>query len=827
MARYRQSGPTGFGEIAEFFGGTSGSAFSLNDHYRGGGIVPSQGPNGGRAAVYQIDVDPDASSGDTGTGVNEEFYIYLTGESSVDLDVPNNWRVTTYTPNNIPVDSFAVTSFTNSVRTNGVWPGNAALQGSGTFVIGNDAYEVLRDAVVDGDIFEVRLSSDNTVVFSGTVSDSGVRIIGRLEMPTIDVNTVTVREGDAPLDDTDYTFHIIRGDSATVRIEIPTNSIDETFTIARNLTTDVDLRNDLLTIVQANTAITNNWNVSAQNRTITRNTFVDTGFTVNGSGVRTDGTFTVTFRTTNANVADDSNFAIGNTLLVGHNLYEIISIARTFISSISQFEYFVTTNRLRSGDTSFFDDPIFAMTGTEEVEVPVVEFISQDTTNHAVMVGFDAPAGDLSNSQVHLESDGPTGVPSEVRIDFGTDINPQTLMLILGANDSDGIADLIAQSIEGQGQLYTSRDVSSSVRIEDSLQRDRTTPTIEVTTTGSSGLVRSDFILTTVQAGAPTERMVGQTLLYSTDDSLDLNDQWGFFTNAGVNSNPTSWPTGNGIFLRINDGEFITNQFFDTTLQTTLGLARQPDETLQAVDSTTLLITAGPVSVGSTEFNQAQYNVVGIRTVSATNLDLIITLDEINSALLENNVPLDNDLAGLTFIRRPFGDINTDIPEDTRVLDNPTILYSTGDVPGDTTGWSFSSQFADMQTETFWPNAGEFYIRIGTSEFTNFELSERLGLGQLLRFNQAVTGSTLTFNYDVMGTAATSTYIITGALLSDRNPTDVYLIRLQGLVNHSLANTNPQFTDGQVVGLTFNRPTAPLTPISFSNFYNANDGGTT
>ena len=587
------------------------------------------------------------------SSANEEFYIYMTGESTTPIDVPGNYRFTSsFTPGS---GDFR----TSGGGQSGDWPVNNPADGQGNSI---QIYGVTtaNTPIESGDTFEMRLSSDNTLVFSGvitTVTDAQLAQAAFGGGIGMNFRTdVTVREGDSPLDDTDYTVNIVRGDSASVRIEIPTDSINETFTITADLTTDVDLRNDLLTRVQANTAISNDWTVSAQNRTITRNTTVDTGFIVSSISIFSGGDSSIRFRTTNVNVADDPNFAVGNTLLVGHNIYEIVSITRSSVTG--GFDYNVRANRLRAGDSDLFNDTIFAITGTEQVEVPVVEFISRDLIDHTIMVSFDAPVGDLSFSQVHLEADGLSTTPSEIRIDFGSEVSPQTSMLILGDNDSDGIANVIAQAVDGHGQLYASRNAPSNVRIEDSQQRTRSLPTVAVFTTGTSGLASQDFTVTEVQAGEPTQSVLGQTLIYTTGASLDATNQWGFFTNTGVNTNPTAWPTGNGIFLRVNEGEFNL-----ANLQTTLNLARQPDTTQQAVEGTTILITVGPVSVGSTEFNQAQYNVVGIGTVSTSNSDLVVELNEINSALLENNVPLDNDLVGLTFARGPFGDINTDIPD--------------------------------------------------------------------------------------------------------------------------------------------------------------------
>ena len=66
-----------------FFGETRADTHSLENYYRGGAIVPSQGPTGGQSAIHQIAVDPSASSV-MRSGGPEEFFIYLTGNSGTE-----------------------------------------------------------------------------------------------------------------------------------------------------------------------------------------------------------------------------------------------------------------------------------------------------------------------------------------------------------------------------------------------------------------------------------------------------------------------------------------------------------------------------------------------------------------------------------------------------------------------------------------------------------------------------------------------------------------------------------------------------------------------
>ena len=93
---------------------------------------------------------------------------------------------------------------------------------------------------------------------------------------------------------------------------------------------------------------------------------------------------------------------------------------------------------------------------------------------------------------------------------------------------------------------------------------------------------------------------------------------------------------------------------------------------------------------------------------------------------------------------------------------------------------------------------------------------------------QDVAGTNLIFSYNFLGlAAATSTYGITGVRLVSTGSGTALGIRLDGTTGvQSIDNTDPLFANGDVVGLTFNNPNAPFPPISFDNFYNANDGST-
>ena len=394
-----------------------------------------------------------------------------------------------------------------------------------------------------------------------------------------------------------------------------------------------------------------------------------------------------------------------------------------------------------------------------QVGDPVV-FLTGSTVGHRdLSVSFTNNDGDISGSTFGILAEGRGDTTtSEIRLNFGMDVSPQIVDIILNQQDRQGLADIITRTIDSShGQLYATSFTNAS-SIQDSHQRERSLPTVIVTTIGSSGLQDSDFTITQTQAGIPTTRQTGQTLIYTTGNTLDASNQWGFFTGvdaAATNTNPSAWPTTN-IFLRINAGDFSS-----ADLQTTLNLAREPDATNQVVDSTTIIISAGPTGGGGgTRFNQGVYNVVGIQTVSATNLDVTLTLEVGIPELLENDVPNDGDAVGLTIFRLPRGDINTDIPRDARTTDYPAIQYSLGDIAATTTGWNFHDAIdGAMTTLSTWPTTGEFFLHVGLSDIVLDDIEATLGLTEITQTMQDVTGATLVFSYlflDLVNATSTS-----------------------------------------------------------------------
>ena len=285
MAIFRSTGPINFDDVQEFFGQTRGSAFNLDSYYRGGGIVPSTGPNSGQTAIHQIAVDPSASSSGA-VGTNEEFYIHLNGET----EPPRRQLLYTF-PGTIIYQE--VTDTSTFFQTESTWDS----RGLDTAFGGGRYYFSSQDDMDDFATFAMGrynrtiLSTTNQYFLGGGTEPGFVDIlrvtqgslVGEFEFvflnhrttqPSnvgvlresggIDTNPTGFVEGE------EVTIEILSGNypASTVQLDIPEDSISETITLTPNLLTDDAIQNDLLLQLQAIPAITDNWNISLQQRDI-------------------------------------------------------------------------------------------------------------------------------------------------------------------------------------------------------------------------------------------------------------------------------------------------------------------------------------------------------------------------------------------------------------------------------------------------------------------------------------------------------------------------------------------------------------------------------
>ena len=254
MARYRQSGPISLEEVAEFFGETPSDTHSLDNYYRGGTIVPSQGPTGGQAAIHNIRV-----------GNPNEFIIYLTGNSG-------NYTGQTHTYTDAGPTSFSIPRSSESIQ-----------------IPGSDTINLAADTTFRGMSFEYEvLEPLRTGIYGFGFSDgtvgTGVSIAGTSQTGLIAIannNDFTLPAGNAffayassttaPTDfrGQNLTIQAFEEDVAVVRISnIPERGSqphdDLIVSVPASLTTDETLSQALLTSLNARRAITDHFTVTRE-----------------------------------------------------------------------------------------------------------------------------------------------------------------------------------------------------------------------------------------------------------------------------------------------------------------------------------------------------------------------------------------------------------------------------------------------------------------------------------------------------------------------------------------------------------------------------------
>ena len=358
--------------------------------------------------IWDIEVTGTSDAGATGT--SEEFFIYLTGNSSTatsqdiaagdaitagtviefTFDLPSSFfdgsynRVQNITLPNIrlrqlnsilnfqqifgqgisaPTQAYSdVESLVTYIQDHmvGLQQEERSSSGFGT------SSELIRATQVDNDTFTVAI--EITSVLSGVTIDNTNIGNGTLAVSRVGGGgtnfTLTTPTGTLPQ---------LAGEQSFVQISIPTESINETFELTGGLTTATALRDDLLTLVSTNTNITNEFSVMAAT--------ADAGTT----GV-----------------------TIGE---------------------------------------------------------PIITLLANDNTDHTVGVTFNnGDDGDLSGSAFGSHVEGDAGSAStEIRITYDADITPSFQDIVLGGTaDSEATASVLSSMINGHGGL-TSRVIGTEV----------------------------------------------------------------------------------------------------------------------------------------------------------------------------------------------------------------------------------------------------------------------------------------------------------------------------------------------------------------------------
>ena len=632
----------------------------MDAYYRGGGIVPATGPNGGQRAVHQIEVGPDATSGGT-TGVNERFHIFVTGDSGPGRVVPDAVTFAgpfEYTSNDFDIMIGTVTFAEDTVLG----------EMTATYTIdANTAQTVdstLSVDIADSEIFTRSADAGSTAVgthtitvdFEPNITDAGIYIVAG----TYDVRMriiISARAERTPFTISDITVSFT-GALFSPRINLTSSrdSISESISITPGLNTTLALRDDFFNTVSTITNITNHWTVSSSTAEVDIPNYVDTGLEAVSIYALTTGTDAIDFEGIQR---DNPELIRGEAYVCGGWRFRLNSwFSYNSFTNITTFSLERTSAQfpLRTGIDPWpprLRRPLFREEGRNISNQPVVEFTSLDTLTHTLDFRTVEVDSDLSQSQLVRDTQGGSA-SATMFIDFQGDITGD--FIDLDIQDRQGITNAIVESLNAStvytDQFITTAD-NNTVTITDLLARDRELPIILVPNPGSTGLRSTDFTVTEIQPGIPAERTRAIRSRFTTDNTLAANE-FGFYTDAtgNVNRGLASWPTDNRIFLRLHSDEFIL-----TNLQTIFDLERLPDETEQTINFSTVI-------VNQTFFNTARatYDIVGIQTVSADNLNINLILDG-NTIADEVRTPVDGREGSITISRVSLGPINADIPD--------------------------------------------------------------------------------------------------------------------------------------------------------------------
>ena len=218
----------------------------------------------GLPEIWDILVDGTSDATDSTTTV-EEFFIYLTGNSGtgvfVDLGIRRagdgqelqwgNSNVGNPASGDLNLPNVDLDTATSIATALGFTLPTANMPGTlRTTIAGLASFTDLDDTTIGTFRQNITIASNHTAFVSGSganrVYQFRFNVTAQTNVPGLQTN----------ISDDRLETSITSGNPSTVQVSIPTETIDETFTLTGGLTTATTLRDDLLTMIQANTGIT-------------------------------------------------------------------------------------------------------------------------------------------------------------------------------------------------------------------------------------------------------------------------------------------------------------------------------------------------------------------------------------------------------------------------------------------------------------------------------------------------------------------------------------------------------------------------------------------
>ena len=260
--------------------------------------------------------------------------------------------------------------------------------------------------------------------------------------------------------------------------------------------------------------------------------------------------------------------------------------------------------------------------------------------------------GTAGASQIVVDSSASSDATTQIEINLGEGVSPRTVEVNPGLTDAQGIADAITTQLNNHAQFYADAVAARSIRIEDSLERVITAPTVTVTTPGGTGLQASAFTSTLTIPGVAAFTRFTFNRNYDNLDVRPLSSgDWNFQSAAGsggANIQPTAWPTAGNAFVAFREvpGNLLTA---GGAFATFLGLSSF--SATQNFTDLTLILTAGD--------NTITYPVPSINVIGQ---DLIATVTAGSSRDASGVPPANGTSTEFLWLRGTFGNINTGVP---------------------------------------------------------------------------------------------------------------------------------------------------------------------
>ena len=465
------------------------------------------GPTGGAQASWNLDFSGRSDS--VATNINEEFYIYLDGNSG-----PNNVNGQYYIRPTGSTPSLDAGGFTRdygsvaSTASNDP-PLNTARDGGhfiGIHRSEQDILELLHATVSTS----TGVTSITTTVQTFTtdrsidiqfgpamyVADAGVTVTVEEDASFFGtargvyiIRFFTANTGGTASDGQSYDLTVSAGSepvSPSIGITIPQDNISTSITLGFGLTTDAELVSDAVTRLNEDSTITSNFTVSQINSSGISGLPDGTPLVVLTSDDFLTKTVTATFTDNNGDLSGSSFGVLTEPVNASASTVQIAipteSIDRTLTLELGNTGATQLRNSLLtriqadaviSGEFTVTAETSSGISGLAN-GLPIVKLTANDFLDHSISVTFTNHDGDLTGSQFGtIIEGGAERIPTEIRITYDNDLTPNMQDIVLGGvADGHGIADIVATAINGHDDLTAVSSETGESDIHDYLRTD-------------------------------------------------------------------------------------------------------------------------------------------------------------------------------------------------------------------------------------------------------------------------------------------------------------------------------------------------------------------